>query len=277
MTKRRLSLLLVLFFLALALPTSILVYQAYGQLKWEAFHQHQQLARELTLRIDSGFSELIRREENRSISDYEFLNVTGSDGTGFLQRSPLSDFPLVSDVPGLLGYFQVDASGQLRTPIVPADNAAHYGISVNELQQREQQEGRIRGILDQNRLVSKSDVMAPAMEATEGEAEEVRVDSNFKSLELDRLASGVVSDDRDTQGQSVFDELTARKLAPAESSVVTEQVKDLKLKDSYEVAASIETKLQPLEAQKKSEVKAKRSRKEQVNLPQTLGEQAFSP
>jgi signal transduction histidine kinase len=96
-------------------------------------------------------------------------------------------------------------------------------------------------------------------------------------LELDSVASGVVSDDRDTQGQSVFDELTARKLAPAESSVVTEQVKDLKLKDSYEVAASIETKLQPLEAQKKSEVKAKRSRKEQVNLPQTLGEQAFSP
>ena len=58
MTQRRLTMLLVLFFMALALPTSILVYQAYGQLKWEAFYQHQQLARELTLRIDGGFQDL---------------------------------------------------------------------------------------------------------------------------------------------------------------------------------------------------------------------------
>ena len=113
MTQRRLTLLLVLFFMALAVPTSILVYQAYGQLKWEAFYQHQRLARELTLRIDGGFRDLIEREENRPISDYEFLNVTGSNDSAFLQRSPLSQFPLQAEVPGLLGYFQVDASGQL--------------------------------------------------------------------------------------------------------------------------------------------------------------------
>jgi hypothetical protein len=160
MTRGRLTLLLVLFFLALAIPTSILVYQAYGQLKWEAFYQHQRLARELSRRIDSDFRDLIEREEKRPISDYEFLNVTGSDDTAFLQRSPLSEFPQQARTPGLLGYFQVDASGRLRTPIVPADNAANYGISSIELRQREQQEGRIRGILDQNRLVGKSDLAA---------------------------------------------------------------------------------------------------------------------
>ena len=132
MTQRRLTLMLVLFFLALALPTSILVYQAYGQLKWEAFYQHQRLARELTLRIDSRFRDLIEREEKRPISDYEFLNVTGSDDTAFLQRSPLSEFPPQSAVPGLLGYFQVDASGRLRTPIVPPADASNYGISSSE-------------------------------------------------------------------------------------------------------------------------------------------------
>jgi hypothetical protein len=142
MTRRRLTLLMVLFFVALALPTSILVFQAYGQLKWEAFYQHQQLARELTLRIDAGFRDLIEREENRPISDYEFLNVSGTEGAAFLQRSPLSE----------------------RTPIVPEADAANYGISSSELQQREQQAGRIRGILDQNRLVGKSDLArTPAM------------------------------------------------------------------------------------------------------------------
>ena len=274
MTRRRLTLMLVLFFLALALPTSILVYQAYGQLKWEAFYQHQRLARELTLRIDGGFRDMIEREENRPISDYEFLNVSGSEGSAFLQRSPLSQFPLEVEVPGLLGYFQVDASGALRTPIVPETNASSYGISSSELQQRRQQEGRIRGVLDQNRLVGKSDVAAaPAVLGEVMAAEEMaqeRVDSPRLAMEFDSASSSIAMDDRDNLGQAGFDELTTRKLnAPAENRVPADQVKDLKLEDSYQVAA--EPEVQRLEAKKQVEVK--RSRKEKVNLPQAVLQQ----
>jgi signal transduction histidine kinase len=273
MTQRRLILLLVLFFVALALPTSILVYQAYGQLKWEAFYQHQQLARELTLRIDGGFRDLIKREENRPISDYEFLNVSGTEGAAFLQRSPLSKFPLEVDVPGLLGYFQVDAAGQLRTPIVPEANASSYGISTSELQQREQQEGRIRGILDQNRLVGKSDVAAAPSVVGEIMAEEEVVqeqtDSPGLASQLFSSSSITARDDRETQGQTGFDELTTRKLnVPAESGAAADQVKDLKLEDSYEVAAAAAPEAQRLEAKKQTA--PKRSRKEKVNLPQSL-------
>ena len=50
-------------FLALAVPTAVLVRQAYSQLKWEAFHQHQVLAQELALRIDARAQELLRAEE----------------------------------------------------------------------------------------------------------------------------------------------------------------------------------------------------------------------
>ena len=279
MTQRRLTLMLVLFFMALALPTSILVYQAYGQLKWEAFYQHQQLARELTLRIDSDFRDLIEREENRPISDYEFLNVAGDEGAAFLQRSPLSEFPLAAEVPGLLGYFQVDASGQLRTPIVPEANASSYGISQTELQQREQKEGRIRRILGQNRLVGKSDVAAAP--ATPGEAiaeEEValeQADSPGLVSSFDSQSMRSARDDSDIQGQAGFDELTTRKLnAPAESRVPTDQVKDLKLEDNYEVAAAAEPEVQRLEAKKQVDVK--RSRKEKVSLPRAVLEQAQS-
>jgi signal transduction histidine kinase len=279
MSQGRLTLLLVLFFVALALPTSILVYQAYGQLKWEAFYQHQRLARELTLRIDGGFRDLIAREENRPISDYEFLNVTGSTESAFLQRSPLSQFPLETELPGLLGYFQVDASGQLRTPLVPRANAISYGISTPELRQREQQEGRIRGILGQNQLVGKSDLArAPAAvgaSMAEEELAEPRADSPVFAAELDSTSSGLAMDDRDNLAQSGFDELIARKLySPAESSVPADQVKDLKLEDSYEVAAAAEPEAQRLQAKKQAEVK--RSRKEKVNLPQSLMEQVQS-
>ena len=279
MTQRRLTLLLVLFFVALALPTSILVYQAYGQLKWEAFYQHQQLARELTLRIDSEFRNLIEREESRPISDYEFLNVSGSEGSAFLQRSPLSQFPLEAEVPGLLGYFQVDSAGQLRTPTVPESNASSYGISSSELQQREQQEGRIRGILDQNRLVGKSDLAAsPAVGeilAEEEVAQPARSDAPSLATEVDSMSSSIAMDDRDNLGQSAFDELTTRKSnAPAESSAPVDQVKDLKLEDSFQIAADAEPQVQRLEAKKQSE--ARRSRKEKVNLPQAMLERGLS-
>jgi len=272
MTQRRLILLLVLFFVALALPTSVLVYQAYGQLKWEAFYQHQQLARELTLRIDGGFRDLIEREENRPISDYEFLNVSGTEDAAFLQRSPLSNFPLEVEVPGLLGYFQVDAAGQLRTPIVPEANASSYGISAPELQQRERQEGRIRGILDQNRLVGKSD-LATAPSAVgevmaEEEVAEEQTDSPGLASRLFSSSSSIARDEGETQGQAGFDELTTRKLnVPAESGATADQVKDLKLEDSYEVAAAAAPEAQRLEAKKQTA--AKRSRKEKVNLPQS--------
>ena len=274
MTRRRLSLLLVLFFLALAIPSSILVYQAYGQLKWEAFHQHQRLARDLTRRIDADFNELIQREENRPTSDYEFLNVTGTDEQGFLQRSPLSAFPVESEVPGLLGYFQVDGDGQLRTPLVPKDEASNFGISSGELRQRKKQENFIRGILGQNRLVVKMDLaVAPVLEA-----EQESADLGFSNYELDSRSNEAVSvdrllgqaelvDDRDGGVTSAFDELATRKSAPAESKFATEQVKDLKLEDRYDVAVVQSQATQVASEKKKRE---KRLRKEQVNLPQTV-------
>ncbi|TNF86275.1 MAG: HAMP domain-containing histidine kinase [Gammaproteobacteria bacterium] len=283
MTQRRLTLLLVLFFLALAIPTSILVYQAYGQLKWEAFYQHQRLARELALRIDSGFRDLIEREENRPISDYEFLNVTGSGENAFLQRSPLSEFPSQADMPGLLGYFQVDASGRLRTPLVPGDNAAGYGISATELRQRESQEGLIRGILDQNRLVGKSDAEVASSVVADLAEEEVILEERSvapssaiasDTAELSIALESVEMDRDDSQGQAAFDELALRKsVSPTPGQTPVEQLEDLKLEDRYDVAAGAAPEAEPQEA--KQQAPAKRSRKEKVALPQSISEQSL--
>jgi len=292
MTQRRLLLMLVLFFLALALPTSILVYQAYGQLKWEAFYQHQRLARELTLRIDSGFRDVIVREENRPISDYEFLNVSGAGETAFLQRSPLSQFPAESNLPGLLGYFQVDASGRLRTPIVPETNASGYGISAAELGKRVQRAERIRGILGENRLVGKRDVAAlpatavgGAQIAADEESGAAREDRSSPLGALDVMPAQIVSSevaidnlaasDSDASAQSGFDDLSSRKLkAPVATSAPAGQVRDLKLEDSYQVAAGSQSATEGGIANKQSE--AKRSRKEKVNLPQALQQQPMA-
>jgi signal transduction histidine kinase len=289
MTRRRLTLLLLLFFLALSLPTSVLVYQAYGQLKWEAFYQHQRLARELTLRIDSGFRDVIAREESRPISDYEFLNVSGEGQTAFLQPSPLSQFPAAANLPGLLGYFQVDAAGRLRTPIVPESNASAYGISATELDARVQQAERIRGILGENRLVGKRDtteMIAPAAaglaeeqviatpqpeqrSALAGAADSAAAQNSSNEMALDKFALS----DTDSSAQAGFDVLSSRAKTPAATRAPADQVKDLKLEDNFQVAAEAEAEAaaQPVIASKQAE--AKRPRKEKVNLPQTLAPQ----
>ena len=285
MNIRRLKILLSFIFIALAIPTGVLVFQAYGQLKWEAFHQHQQLAREFTLLIDRQFSELIKREENRSFTDYAFLNVAGSDGTNFLQRSPLSSFPLDSQVPGILGYFQVDARGQLATPTLPRSNASSYGITTPELRQRVELEGKIRDILSENRLVEKSD-KSPARAASSlepleqskdtqvlGEAEVIQEETAVASMPV--LAPTQSTESR-LQGQLVFDQLKSRKNGDnidLDSQADISRVDRLKLEDSDDLTSG-------LLVDKKNEAKkrkiGKQARKETSVLPETLSESMFA-
>ena len=146
---------LALFFLALAIPAAILIQQSYSRLKWETFHQHQLTAGELAHRIDAGFIQLINTEEQRSFTDYAFLNVTGEQEAYFQQPSPLSHYPVSSTIPGLVGYFQVDAAGELITPFIPEtpDDISRYGISQLELEGRVTLHNNIQQILSQNNLV----------------------------------------------------------------------------------------------------------------------------
>ncbi|MCW8963803.1 MAG: HAMP domain-containing histidine kinase [Gammaproteobacteria bacterium] len=156
MTINKLRGWIVVFFIALVIPTGLLIYQAYQELQWEAFHQQRVQAEELADRIDRQLLELIYKEENRAFSDYAFLNVTGTATSNFLQRSPLSSFPVSPDIPGLLGYFQVDANGKFTTPLLPDDPLINrYGLANDEYQQRLGLQLKLLGILDKNQLVKR--------------------------------------------------------------------------------------------------------------------------
>ena len=109
----RLKRLLGLFFMALAIPTGVLIWQAYSQLKWEAFHQYRGVAEELTQRIDARLNDMIKTADARSFADYTFLVVSGDPSANFVQRSPLSAYPVTADLPGVPGYFQVDTNGNI--------------------------------------------------------------------------------------------------------------------------------------------------------------------
>ena len=151
----QLRLVLGLFFLLLAVPSVIIVREAYSQLKWEAFYQYRNLAEELSLRINNRFSQIVSAEETRAFADYSFLVVSGTPEANYLQPSPLSRFPVAADIPGLMGYFQLNAQGHFSTPLLPqpALQASNYGVSATQIAQRQELQQQIQAILSDNQLV----------------------------------------------------------------------------------------------------------------------------
>ena len=158
---------MAVFFLALVIPTGVLIWHAYGQLKWEAFHQYRGLAEELTSRIDGRLIEMMHSADTRSFADYTFLVVTGDPSANFLQHSPLSAYPVSGDPPGLLGYFQVDTRGAFSSPLLPPDGSdpEKFGIGEEEFKNRLLLTREIHAILADNRLVHFSPEAMPAEQA----------------------------------------------------------------------------------------------------------------
>ena len=217
--RKKLRRWLAVFFLALAIPTGILVYQAWSQLKWEAFHQHRVLAEELAARIDARIIALVNAEEARSFADYAFLNVAGDPAANFLQRSPLSAYPHDSPISGLVGYFQIDTQGAFTTPLVPQAGtvASSYGISAGELEQRLALQQRIEQILSRNRLVqdSKTASVTSGEDAADAlHANEARRDTQAG------LAASSIAGDKAAQGRRTLDD----RAVPAMVELVEEQV-----------------------------------------------------
>jgi len=237
--ESRLRKFLVLFFLGLAVPTAILIWQAYSQLKWEAFYQYQGDAEEFTQRIDARLQELVRTADARTFADYTFLVVSGDPSANFVQRSPLSAYPVMADVPGVLGYFQVDTDGEFSTPLLPPEGAEapRLGISEDEYSKRLNLARELRTILADNRLVqshadidlqrslaSRVDAPAAVMEEEEeaavvgglsvsAPADEDAVDR----LELRAAERQAFSDDG--YSQQIFDQLNEPKASAGLKSV----------------------------------------------------------
>ena len=202
--RKRLRNLLALFFVALSAPTVVLIWQAYGQLKFEAFHQHRIIAEELTQRVDSQLNDMIRVADSRSFADYSFLVVSGDPNAKFVQRSPLSTYPVAASLPSVLGHFQVDSQGAFSTPLLPAvgTKVGDLGISDSEFAERQKLARELQEVLADNRLVQPQ-VIAGARRAV-GESAAAPA-STLEEEEKDK------ADRFRDYDQAVFDELNQRQ------------------------------------------------------------------
>jgi signal transduction histidine kinase len=218
--KRSLTITLALFFAALVVPTGVLVYQAFGQLKSEALYQHRVLAEELADRIDARLRKVMAIEEGRSLTDYRFLVVQGNARANFLQRSPLAGFPVDSAIPGLLAYFQIDADGSFSTPLLPSDaDPATYGIAPAEVEQRRALEERVRALLTSapgGAALPAAQIAAPVssgLAATEPDRRDSALAKEAKARSDDKRS------DEGNSGQAVFDRLSEPE-SPAPAMLV---------------------------------------------------------
>ncbi len=300
--KKSLRRWLMIFFLALAIPTAILIQQSYSRLKWETFHQHQLMADELANRIDNKLLQLIENEEQRPFTDYAFLNVVGEVEARFFQRSPLSNYPVESTIPGLIGYFQVDSEGTLLTPIVPdhATEADYYGISDTELAQRKALQAQIEIILSQNNLVKSGNNGRKNLVGREhfnkdqpSKRTSPKVIISDISSTLDDIFSSADSvtataepiaeevteyEDSPVQGQAAFDELKKNITKAKPQKNALGRIEDLDLKQRYQQKELVlqkqklvESKERQLEQRRKVE---KSARFEQNALPAPIVKEA---
>jgi len=163
LSKQQLRFFLLVLFLVIATPATVLSVRAYDQLKWESFYRYRMIAEEVAARIDQQWIQYIAKEEQRSFADYRFLivanglNSRSADGESFLQLSPLAQYPVESAIPGLLGYFEVDSEGVFSSPLLPRDiNAVErYGLNTQDVVNRQALEQKLWQILSQNRLVQR--------------------------------------------------------------------------------------------------------------------------
>ena len=291
--KNRLRFVLILFFLALAIPTAILIKQAYSQLKWEAFHHYRSQAEELTTRIDQKYKELVEIESARTFTDYSFLNVAGNTQAQFLQRSPLSSFPLTSKFPGIVGYFQIDNNGEFSTPLLAAvtenqlANNKNYGVSRNEKAKRQKAHNQIYQILSQNKLINKPVIQINEREGISLPADDRNALRQDKTGKLE-ASSEVMADQRMASEpspatissaklappviapQAAFDKLQTQKSYSPSSSSSNQyskskgRVEDLKLKKQYQKRSLAQKELKEI-----SKLKTKKqivSRRKESNI-----------
>jgi two-component system, OmpR family, phosphate regulon sensor histidine kinase PhoR len=217
-TPRRLRLLLGTLFLALALPSALLIWRTERQIRLEGWHQQREAAESLTRAIDARLQRLLQSEETKGYGDYRFLTVVGDPARGVLsQRSPLAQLPDDAAVSGLLGHFQIDPEGRFSTPLLPEDggHARDLGMDGAEWEARLALRGSLIDVLAQNRLLAR-DIAVVSAEADD----------------LHEVVDRIVAEDARFASQAAFDRLNVLPPSPQPSEGKGPALEELT--DAYE-------------------------------------------
>jgi signal transduction histidine kinase len=195
-------------FLGLAVPAAVLIRQGFVQLEVAEFRRQQLIAEDLVRSIDARLSAAIAVEDARPPTDFDY--ATPSVGAGnVVQLSPLSSLAATNAFPGTIGYFQVDAEGELSTPLLP--QSRRDSVPEPERQAKSLVETELADVLEANRLLRARAAPATLVQARNEEAGL----GATQAVASDSLAETNVSEN--VRGQAAFDELAVPAAREAEA------------------------------------------------------------
>jgi two-component system phosphate regulon sensor histidine kinase PhoR len=156
--QRKLKFMLLLFLAGVAVPLYLLFGRVYTQLRQETLYQYRLSAEQVAQQIDATINRLMAQEAKRPFSHYGFFRLEEQNllQTRGVTLSPLAQFPIASDIPGLIGYFQIDPKGQFSSPVLPditQQQLDSYDIQVGaeEYARRLALKTRLEQVLKRNR------------------------------------------------------------------------------------------------------------------------------
>lgn len=227
--KKKLRLLLVVFFLLITIPVYFLIQTLYGKLDTEAYFTARHEAEKLLDRLELKLQDLLIVEQQRPSTEYSFFNVLQSPllNSSTIKFSPLSQFPPQTNISGMVGYFQINPDGSFHIPALPElDNGS--GLSAKELENRLALKQRLQNLL--TRQQSSDKALEPRHSAKK---------QSQKTRDLDdQYIVGQSHDDMKQEiNKSIVEKKSADSFRPSSADEHVEQKKDKlvnKLSNQYQ-------------------------------------------
>jgi signal transduction histidine kinase len=113
---RRFRLLFAAVAAAVLVPTALLARRALLGIEAERRARHESVAERLFDEMERALSEFLAAEEERPFGQYGHEYTPPGQAPGTPVRSPLAESPAL---PFVIGYFQVDPDGSVRSPLLP--------------------------------------------------------------------------------------------------------------------------------------------------------------
>lgn len=156
----------ILIFIAIAFPVVMLLGKSFSHLKTGSQYAYKEHAYLVLQMLNQRIYDDLAIEEQRSYSEYRFIRAVPVIGGEEITLSRLAEFPIRSHYAGIIGYFQLDPDGALKTPVLP--DGVLESIPVIDRDKREQVRDSIQKILLHLGLKNAGKPRSPDRNPSEG-------------------------------------------------------------------------------------------------------------
>ena len=157
----RLRLVVILFFLGLVIPLAIIISYGYQQFENEMYFQYRWKSSNALVQINKVLKQRIKSQQEVPHQSYNFYQWLESpvDLSWRKALSPLANPDTYPKDIGFIGYFQIDATGTLKTPLLPYSSrreiaAENTQLQWDEIENRLASQARIKELVQAGGLLS---------------------------------------------------------------------------------------------------------------------------